>query len=155
MELIDGQVAGLGKGHEGSPVPHEILQSIDPKLAAARCDLGVAYFNSGKTEQAIKELKKTVTDKPDDAKAWYYLSSLYYNKAMASRVHRKKYLDLAVEGLKKAVKAKPDSSRSYLKLGKALRDRGDKAEAIKAFKESLRLDPNQREAEEEIKKLEK
>jgi Tfp pilus assembly protein PilF len=128
---------------------------INSRLADARCDLGVAYFHKNDLDKAIKELKRAVRDKPDLAKGHYYLASLFLNKAMGTKVHRKKYLNQSLARLKKAIQYKPELHQAHHKLGRVYQELGDNEKAREAYKTAIKLAPDFQEAKLDLEKLEK
>jgi len=58
-----------------------------------------------------------------------------------------------VTHLREAMQYQPDNAKAHINLGQALAALGQRDEAIAQFKEALRLNPNEREAREQLNKL--
>ena len=70
-------------------------------------NLGVAYGNLGRYQDAIESCKQAIRIKPDYAEAHYNLGVAYANLG--------RYQD-AIEAYKQAIRIKPDYAEAYLIL---------------------------------------
>lgn len=94
----------------------------------------------------------------DDLKKQYYGSFTYDfgNRTLlnyASLVSAKGSVDDAISIAKKNSELFPDAVISYLYLGNALSRKGNKEEAVKYFEKALQIDPNNRNASQQLKRL--
>ena len=145
---------------------------IDPYYHFAYFNLGTAYELSGQKDKAIEFYQKTIGIKPDFADAYNYLGNIYsdkseYEKAIESY---QKAIELApdnawyhhniglsygkfnnfkkaTEHLEKAVKLNPDLIDTHMLLATSYGGSlGQYEDAIRAYKEVIRLNPNNADA---------
>ena len=110
----------------------------DPKFAPANLMLGSVLIHEGKPLQAIESLKEGLKQQPPTEQA----ESLW--SALAVAYAENGQLDKGLQALTDFIAAQPDSADAHLQLG-LLFLRGassHQAEALNAFREALRLDPN-------------
>lgn len=103
--------------------------------------LGMAYHQLGDDEQAIKNLRYSLSLKPDN-RAHIDLGTVYMGKLRFKDAERE-----FVEGLK----LNPRNAKAYNNLGAALASQGKYHEAIPQFEEALRLDPGYENAGKNLK----
>ena len=110
----------------------------DAKFAPATLMLGRVLINESKPQQAIQTLEEGLQQQPPAEQAeslWSVLAVAYAENGQ---------LEKGVQVLKDFIAAQPNSADAHLQLG-LLFLRGNtshQAEAVNAFRESLRLDPN-------------
>jgi tetratricopeptide (TPR) repeat protein len=95
-----------------------IAVELDPKLAAAWSDRGVAYTNMGKWDQAIADYSKAVELNPKDADAWH-------NRASAHAVLAQ--WDKAAADSAKAVDLRPEVAQWWMERASYHLQAGDTA----------------------------
>jgi len=116
---------------------------IDPDNAAAHNNLGVALHRRGEIVPAIRHYRETLRIDPRDARA-------HNNLAMALEAGGR--LDEAEHEYRTAVRLAPDNPQFHNNLGVFLIvRRGRRDLAIDQFRAALRLDPNFRDAAENLK----
>lgn len=103
-----------------------------PHSLRAYNNLGVAYVNIGKNEEAIASFKKALEINPDDAKIYYNLGNTY--KIIG------KYEE-AIAFYNSAIAITPNDITVYNNLGNAYVDIGKYEEAIGAYKRALKINP--------------
>lgn len=104
---------------------------------------------AGKIDEAIEAYKKVKAEKPDNpAVAEARLNDLGYGLLRQNKVSE------AIGAFSVNVALYPQSSNVYDSLGEAYAAKGDKARAIANYRKSLELDPKNKNAVEQLKKLE-
>jgi tetratricopeptide (TPR) repeat protein len=96
-------------------------------------NLGNAYFNYGRIDEAIKEYKEALRLNPDHAKAHNNLGAAYYKQGQTEE---------AVGEYKEALRLNPDYADVHYNIGIVYFNKGRTDEAIEEFKEALRLNPD-------------
>jgi len=107
----------------------------NPDVAWAHNNLGNAYDELGKFQEAIESYKQTIRIDPDYVDAHYNLGLAYYKSH--------KYKE-AIKSFKQAISIDPRSSQAHYGLGLAYYDSGY-YEAI-GHKQAIRIDPDYRDA---------
>jgi Flp pilus assembly protein TadD len=98
--------------------------------------LAAALLERGDLTEALDEFEKFVRANPDD------LHIALARREYATALRRAGRLNDAVTQLRSAVVNDPNDVRSYVELGDALRDAGDRANAILVYQDAERLQPN-------------
>lgn len=101
-------------------------------------------FRQGDLEAALRGFQAVLQVNPDDVEALTYVGLIYL---------RQKQYDQAIATLQKAVKLKGDRlvlAVAWNNLGCALQARGKLDEALKAYLEATKLDPNLQEAQHNL-----
>lgn len=96
-------------------------------------NLGNAYMQNGKYDEAIFEFKRTVQLQPNYDKAYNNLGKIY---VMQERLNE------AIAAFKQAVAINPGNAKAYNNLGSAYFMKGDVESAIAAIKRSLAINAN-------------
>jgi Ca-activated chloride channel family protein len=104
---------------------------------------GNRLYHQGKYDEALSAYQKAQAEQPD-------LAELHYN--VGNTLHRKEnYQDAAAETLQGLSKADPDlRARAYYNLGNSFYRQGQFAEAIAAYREALKLDPDDQDAKHNL-----
>ncbi len=100
-------------------------------------ELGRAFMQQGKFDEAIGQFEEAVRVKPDYALAH---NNLGYALAQKGR------LDEAIRQYQEALRLDPGCTLAHFNLGNALADKGQIDEAIRQIREALRLKPDYAEA---------
>jgi tetratricopeptide (TPR) repeat protein len=111
--------------------PAVMKGSLIPEDAKGWYNLGVAYLESGRTEEAIAAYQQAIQIKPNDAETCYALGFAYENSARTEE---------AIAAYGQAVKIKPDFADAWHNLGVNYRQLGKTEEAAKAFQRARELD---------------
>lgn len=121
---------------------------VSPGSVSVRLGLGLAYSRLGREmppgsqrdhtlELAVKELKRTISLRPDYEKAYSNLGITY--------IGLKEY-DEAIYSLRRAIQIKPDYDKAYSNLGAAYIDLGQWEMAERMFSKALKISPGYVEA---------
>ena len=111
------------------PFPHS-----DPLV---HYNLGNAYTQKGKYDDALVEFQRTLLLQPNHARAYNNLGRIY---VMQGR------LDEAIAAFKQAVAINPGSEKAFNNLGSAYLIKGDADSAMREIKRSLAINPNSADA---------
>ena len=96
-------------------------------------NLGFAYYNLAKYEEAIASFKETIRIKPDDAMAHYYMGITY------QKLYR--HMD-AISHFKELIRINPNYSNIHYNLGFSYNELGEYRNAIASYKEAIRIEPD-------------
>jgi tetratricopeptide (TPR) repeat protein len=113
------------------------IKLFPEKALIAYINLGSAYNDLGRTDEAIEEYKIALRIKPDYAEAHNNLGNSYYEQGR---------IDEAIEEYKIALRIKPDHAVAHYNLGNAYANLGRTDEAIEEYKKALRIRPDYAEA---------
>jgi tetratricopeptide (TPR) repeat protein len=103
-----------------------------PNLAIVHNNLGIAFFDENKNEEAISSLRTAIRLMPNNTKA-------HYNLGIALFTERE--IEEAISHYQMAIKLKPYFTDAHYKLGIVLLQKGEVKEAVLHFRETLRLRP--------------
>ncbi len=106
---------------------------IKPDLALAHLNLGVAYGELGRYQDAIESYKQVIRINPDYAEAHLNLGVAYGELG--------RYQD-AIESYKQAIGINPDLADAHNNLGVAYGKLGRYQDAIESFKQAIRINPD-------------
>lgn len=110
----------------------------DPNQAFVWANLGDTYAKNKQLNEAIDAFRKAIELKPDEA-AFHQNLGLLYARAQKPKE--------AEEEFKKAEAINPTTAaQNYFNLGAVLANSGKTEEAVKAFENAVRVDPNYAEA---------
>lgn len=112
--------------------------ALDPQLAAAQLNEGIALFNMQKFDDARAALEKFARENPESARASYNLGLLYRNQGDAKS---------ALDAFERVVKLEPRDADTWYFLGMAHDDLHDESAALEAFTKALELNPLHASAE--------
>jgi tetratricopeptide (TPR) repeat protein len=120
---------------KNSKLSSEELQQKAELVAAMRA--GLAAFEEGKTEEAIKKFDQLIELMPDSAPIWGVRGAAFFQAA--------KYED-ALTSVSHALELRPDVPVYWSLQGKALDELGRPEEALASFDYLLKLRPNDADA---------
>jgi protein O-mannosyl-transferase len=96
-------------------------------------NLGLAYFQQGRLDEAISQYRKVLQINPDETDALNNLGSAFLQQGR---------LDEAIAQYRKALAIKPDSAETHYNLGNALFQQGRTDEATAQYQEALAIKPD-------------
>ncbi|MDD5449446.1 MAG: tetratricopeptide repeat protein [Candidatus Omnitrophica bacterium] len=105
-----------------------------PRSTNVLINLGTAYDNMGRKEEAIAMFKKAIEINPDQAAAYNNLG-IVYNKM--------ERMEKSVAMFNKALELNPNDAKIYSNLGSAYDKMGKKEEAVAMFKKAMEINPDQ------------
>jgi S1-C subfamily serine protease len=117
----------------------------NPDNAVAHSNLGYAYGNFGKYQEAIASYKEAIRIEPDHANEHNNLGYAYQSLGQ----HQE-----AIVSYKEAIRLKPGHARAHLNLGLAYDELGQYEDAIASYKEALRINPDLTIARNNLNELE-
>jgi tetratricopeptide (TPR) repeat protein len=131
-----GDLALLRDDLGSAAARYERILAIDGSDVAALTKLGVVRVRSGHPDKAIQLFRQAIEHEPRNGEALLYLAG-----ALVSAGHPAD----ALPYFERAIEAGPPSTMALNGLGLTRLALGDTAGAESAFRQSLRLDPNQPE----------
>ncbi|MFH1519966.1 MAG: tetratricopeptide repeat protein [Candidatus Omnitrophota bacterium] len=127
----------LTKSYKNDVILWEDLIRKNPKTWIAYNNLGTAYSDIGKKEEAARLFKKAIELNPDCIIAYYDLANLYKDSGKTEE---------AIILYKKVIKIKPDYIEAYNNLGNTYNDIGEHKTAITLYKKAIEINPSFAEA---------
>lgn len=109
----------------------------EPGNAVAHCQLGVAFDELGRREDALRSYERAIEARPDFAAA-------HNNRALTLKALGRQAEALA--GFERAIRIKPDYANAHSNLASLLRDQGRPEEALRACDHALRIEPDHADA---------
>ncbi len=131
--------------YEAAAARLEQLVAIEPENSAIFYNLGVVYTFLGREDEAIAHFRKTVELSPDYVQAYYNLGQIYLIK--------KRDFSQALNCFDRAATIRPDYIGAHHQRGVAYEMVGDKQKAIECWERTLELDPENKQAKENIERL--
>jgi tetratricopeptide (TPR) repeat protein len=110
----------------------EHATAVTEDNALAHINLGVAYLNDGRFDDASRELERAIEIHPGSAEAYFSLASVRA---------RQRRPEEALELYRAALRLDPSSSATHGELGRFLLGRGDPGQALVHFREATALSP--------------
>jgi tetratricopeptide (TPR) repeat protein len=104
-----------------------------PSKIRGRVNLGYAYSNQGRFEEAIREYQTALRLDPDDYQLYNNLGVAYKGQG--------RYEEAIME-FQNALMLKPDDGLTYYNLGNIFREQGAFAKAIQYYQTATRLEPD-------------
>ena len=105
----------------------------EPRVARFYVNLGLAYGQLGRLEEAEAALKAAVEIDPRDAASYNNLAAVYLRRRRFSE---------AIEASRRALERDPSFAEGYGNLGQALWELGQRQEAVAALEKAIRLQPD-------------
>ncbi|MEZ0261298.1 MAG: sulfotransferase [Alphaproteobacteria bacterium] len=129
------QALRAGRLSEGIPILERVLRGVQqgPVAGSIHNDLGMAYWQSGNTDEAKAHFRKAVKLAAQNP----FVFNCYGSFLLSQR-----QLDEAAEMIKRAAQLKPDHPEIQANLGLVHYRKGAMAEAEKCFVAAINLNPN-------------
>jgi tetratricopeptide (TPR) repeat protein len=115
----------------------EYMLSKTPNAPSLHNNLGNAYLELGRYQDAVETYKQAIRIKPDYADAHYNLGVAYGKLGRGQD---------EIEAYKQAVRIKPDLADAHFNLGNAYNNLGRYKDAVEAYKQAVRIKPDDTEA---------
>jgi tetratricopeptide (TPR) repeat protein len=123
----------------------ERLTEVDPDNASIFYNLGVVYTFLKREDDAMESFRRCVDLHPDYFQAWY-------NMGQISMIVRKDFSQ-ALNYFSQATAIRPDYVSAHHQSGIASELLGDKERAVKCWERTLELDPDNKQAQENIARV--
>lgn len=123
----------------------ERLQIMEPDNPAVSYNLGVAYAFLKREEEALAQFQKTVDANPAYVQAWYNMGQICMIK--------KKDFSRALSCFDRTIALRPDYISAHHQRGVVMELMGDPQKALECWRKTLELDPENKQALENIKRL--
>lgn len=108
-----------------------------PGMPMAWNILGVGYWNSGQTAEAIEAYRQAVRIGPAYTVAWFNLGVVYRDSGQVAK---------AIEAYRQALRFYPKYVEAWFGLGVVYGESGQTAKEVEAYRQALRIDPEYVEA---------
>lgn len=131
----------LAEGHVDAQRAIALLTGLPITDVEALNGLGIAYSDAKRYADAEKTFKQVLLLDPTNGLAFQNLASTVLKPAMESGKPSTGALALAEDYVRKAINADPTLAGAYTTLGVIMSNTGRKPDAIVAWQQSVRLDP--------------
>jgi tetratricopeptide (TPR) repeat protein len=128
----------------------EQAYTLNPQHINAALNLGGACILLGRFKQAIPILERASALQPDNAMIWVNLGAAYLGNPILATDRQQLQ---AIKAFKRALEIQPDAPSVAYNLGLIYRDRGAKDEALHWFREAVRVNPRDQDAQRYLDRL--
>jgi tetratricopeptide (TPR) repeat protein len=111
---------------------------LNPRNAEVHCNLGLALYQQGKLDEAMKHLSESVRLDPNSAEAHYNMGQMMLKRGEP---------DEAIRHWLEVVRLQPDHVKAHVNAGALLFKKGLLDEAEPYLSKAVRLDPNDADAQ--------
>jgi cytochrome c-type biogenesis protein CcmH/NrfG len=141
-DVMGGAPAGAPQGMPQGQMPAEVARMVSEyrqKLATnpddieANIGIGNLFFDSNQWQGAIEHYQKALAKTPGNADVRVDMAVAYHNLGQN---------DKAKEEMERVTRENPTHRNAWLNLGVVSADLGDRATAIRAWEQYLKLEPN-------------
>jgi tetratricopeptide (TPR) repeat protein len=120
--------------------------AVTSKNDVAHNNLGLAYEQAGRIDDAIQQYGEALKIESAKAEARYDLSKALTETNLGNALTRKNRIDEALSHYEKAVALRPDYADAHFNFGHALLRKGQLDDAIAEWKKTLSIQPDDSEA---------
>lgn len=149
---LAGVLRRAGRLDEAEAQYRESLR-LDPSHSRARTDLAAMLLSLGRQDDTITLYREGVQVSPTDTDTRYTLALALLSRA--DQPHRRTDIDEAIQHLQRVVTDRPTFPEAHYNLGVAVFMSGRPADALPHVRESIRLNPNDTQAQEFLAFIEK
>ncbi len=135
LNILGAANAGLGRLDDAVDSFRRAI-AVDPGVAEAHYNHGLALKNKGDLAAAIENYKRAIEIRPAYPEA-------FYNLGIALRATGD--LTASIDSYRQAVKFNPGYAKAHQNLGNALRSMGDPEGALESYNHALRIQPEMSE----------
>lgn len=121
----------------------------DRRNAAAWKGLGNAYYAKRDKQNALKYYKYALQLNPNDRQLAAFVSKVSSGRAgggdplaRATHFYKARQYDQAIQAFNQVIARDPNNAKAYQGLGNAYYAKGDKPNAVKAYRRSVQLNPS-------------
>ena len=143
----------LKQGNSSDALPYlKEAHTLEPENFDASLNLSGALILEGKFSKAVPILEWLSEERPDNPMVWTNLGAAYLgNPVLAVDRHQQK----AINAFKRALEIDPEATSVAYNIGLIYRDRDQLEEAIHWFREAVKSDPHDRDAQRILARLTK
>ena len=127
-----------------------LAHELNPENVDCMLNLGGAYIMAGRHQYAVPVLEKAALGEPENAQIWTNLGAAHLGNPITATDERQKQ---ALDAYVKALLFDPHAPNVAYNMGLIYRDRGETDKAISAFKRALATNPNDRDAQKNLDRL--
>ncbi|MCG8633386.1 MAG: tetratricopeptide repeat protein [Desulfobacterales bacterium] len=128
-----GRLKQLENDHRGAIVIYKAMIDLQPDIGIVWNNLGVAYRETGKADDAFASFKAAVRFSPGMAEAWNNLGVAQDEAGLAEN---------ALTSYRKAIEIQPDYASPHLNTGISLQKSGKLAKAEEHYNKVLKVQPD-------------
>jgi tetratricopeptide (TPR) repeat protein len=129
----------------------ERAHKLKPGDTDVALNLGGAFIMSGRHRKAVPVLEQAVARAPDNAQLWINLGAAYLGNPITATDERQRR---ALDAFHKALELDPLARSVAYNIGLIHRDRGEIDLAIAAFRRAVLADPQDKDAQRLLERLE-
>jgi tetratricopeptide (TPR) repeat protein len=139
-----------GQAREAIPLLEQ-ARRLDPDSVAAHINLGGAYVMAGRHKEAIPLLETARDAEPDNTMIWINLGAAYLGNPILATSEQQMQ---AITAFERALELDSSAPSVHYNLGLIFVDRDDIDLALAAFRQAMRVNPLDRDAQSWLNKLE-
>ncbi len=128
-----GRLKQLENGHQEAIIIYKVMLDQQPNIGQVWNNLGVAYREIGKPDDAISSFRAAVRFAPQMAEAWNNLGVAQDELNLTQN---------AINSYSKAIETQPDYASPHLNLGISLQKSKQFKEAEEHYKQVLKIQPD-------------
>ena len=151
IDLLRQGTQALQRGKTSTAIPLlEQAHELEPENSDVILNLAGAYILTKKFKQAVALLEPLSEREPNNPMVWTNLGAAYLGNPILARDENH---EKAIAAFKNAIKIDPKAPHVAYNLGLIYRDRKEYDDAIHWFKQALRANPADKDAQRYIDQL--